>query len=55
MMKTLTRNIVKTSFMENSREQLEPNDGIYEDDKDDQKGDVKQGDHGHDDTVQYNL
>ena len=51
----LTRNIVKASFVQNSREQLEANDCVDEDDKDDQEGDVEQGDHGHDDTVQDNL
>ena len=51
----LTGNIVKTSFVKNPREQLQANDGVDENDKDDQEGDVEQGDHGHDDTVQDNL
>ena len=51
----LTSNIVKASFVKNPRKELEANDGVDEDDEDDQQGDVKQGDHGHNDTVEHHL
>ena len=42
----LTGNIVKTSFVKNPREQLQANDGVDENDKDDQEGDAEQWNHG---------
>ena len=51
----LTCFIIKASFVKNPREKLETNDGVDEDDKHDEEGDVKEGNHCHDDTVEHHL
>ena len=53
--KKTTCNIVETCLVENPWEEFESYYGVDENDKDDQEGDVKQGDHGHDDTIQDYL
>ena len=41
--------------MEDSWEEFKTDDGVDEYDKDDKEGNVEQGNHRHDDTVQDNL
>ena len=47
--------IIETGFMENARKQLETNDCINEDHKEDQECDVEERYHCHDNTVEHNL
>ena len=37
------------------REEFQANDGIDKDDEDDEKSNVKQGNHGHNYTIQHDL
>lgn len=52
---TLTCSIGEASLMKFAREKLQTNDGVDEDHKYDEEGDVKQRNHRHNDTIQHNL
>ena len=41
--------------MKDPGEELEADDGVDDDDKHDEEGNVEEGDHGHQDGVQHNL
>ena len=41
--------------MQQPREELEADDGVDDDDKHHEERDVEQGDHGHQDGIQYHL
>ncbi len=41
--------------MEGAHEELEADDGVDDDDKEHEEGDVHQGDDGHQDGVHHNL
>ena len=41
--------------MKFAREKLQTNDGVDEDHKYDEEGDMKQRNHRHNDTIQHNL
>lgn len=51
----LTGDFVETRSVQQTGEKLQPNDGVDDDDKQDEEGDVQQWDHGHQDGVQHNL
>lgn len=46
---------VKAGLMHLAHEELQADDGVDNDDKEDQQGDVEQGNHGFDYGVQHNL
>jgi len=50
-----TCDCVEARLVKYSGEQLEADDGINYNDKHDEQHDVKQGDHGHKDSVDNNL
>ena len=50
-----TCNVVKADPVEDAGEEFEADDGVDDHDEQDEEGDVEEGDHGHQDTVQYNL
>ena len=45
----ITCDVVVAGFVQNAREELEPDDGVNDDHEDDQERDVEQGDHRHED------
>ena len=45
----ITCDVVVAGFVQNSREELEADDGVDDDHEDDQERDVEQGDHRHED------
>ena len=47
--------VVEASFVKYSREHFKPNDGINNNDKEDEKSDVKQRNHCHQNSVYDNL
>lgn len=47
----LTCDIVEASFVQQPRKELQANDGVNDNDKEYQKGNVQQGYHGHQDGV----
>ena len=51
----ITCNCIEACFMEDSREQLQANDSVDDNDKHDQQHDVEQWNDGHQDGVQHNL
>ena len=52
---TLTGDIVKTRFVQDSGKELEADDGINDHDKENEQGNVQQGHHGHQDRVENHL
>ena len=50
-----TCDVVKAGFVKGAHEELEANDGVDDDDKEDKEGDVDQGDDGHQDGVHDDL
>jgi hypothetical protein len=46
---------VKAGVVEGAHEELEADDGVDDDDKEHEEGDVHQGDDGHKDGVHHNL
>ena len=46
---------VEASFVKGSHEQLKPDDGVDDDDKEDEEGNVHQGDDCHQDGIHHNL
>ena len=50
-----TCDYIEASFMENSREHFETDDGVNYNDKKNKKSDVKQRDHRHENSVNDNL
>jgi hypothetical protein len=46
---------IKAGVVKGAHEELQPDDGVDDDDKENQQGDVHQGDDGHQDGVHNNL
>ena len=46
---------IKAGVVEGAHEELQPNDGVDDDDEEDEQGDVHQGYDGHQDGVHHNL
>ena len=53
--KVVTCDLVKAGLVEGSHEEFEANDGVDDDDKEHEKGDVHQRYDGHQDGVHHNL
>ena len=52
---TFTCDVVKAGFVECAHEELEANDGVDDDDKEDEEGDVDERNDGHQDGIHDDL
>ena len=55
MLCVLTGDFVETRSVQQTGEELQSNDGVDDDDKQDEQGNVEERDHGHQDCVQHHL
>ena len=53
--KVNTCDFIEAGLVEDAGEELQPDDGVDDDDEHDQQHDVEQGDQRHQDGIQHNL